>query len=62
VSGASIVVRPDVPVLFVRAVGGPAGAAAAFERLEATLGGPRGRRFWGWLRDGEYRNALLTAK
>ncbi len=36
-----------VPVIFVKAVGGPAGARQAFEILESVLGGHRGRRFYG---------------
>ncbi len=51
----AVVVREETPVLYVRAEGGPAGAPAAFARLEAALGGPRGRRFYGWLHEGEYR-------
>ena len=56
---ASVVHRDPVPVLYVRADGGPAGAPAAFARLEATLGGPKGRRFLGWFRDGEYRACVV---
>jgi hypothetical protein len=52
---SSVVVRTEVPVLYVRAEGGPAGAPQAFARLEAALGGPRGRRFYGWFHRGEYR-------
>ncbi len=55
----SLLTRVETPVLFVRASGGPAGAAAAFARLEAALGGPRGRRFWGWLQAGEYRACVV---
>ena len=56
---ASVVHRDPVPVLYVRADGGPAGAPEAFERLEATLGGPKGRGFLGWFRDGEYRACVV---
>ena len=57
---AKVVTRSEAPVLFVRAEGGPAGAPAAFARLEAALGGPRGRRFWGWFHRGEYRACAET--
>ena len=53
--GDSVVVREETPVLYVRAEGGPAGAPGAFARLETALGGPRGRRFYGWFHGGEYR-------
>ncbi len=56
---SSIVSREEVAVLFVEAEGGPAGASAAFARLEMALGGPRGRRFYGWLLDGRYRACAL---
>ena len=46
--------------MYVRADGGPAGAPDAFARLETALGGPRGRRFLGWLKDGEYRACAVV--
>jgi hypothetical protein len=55
----SVVVLAEVPVLYVRAERGPEGAAAAFAALERALGGPRGRRFYGWLKDGEYRACVV---
>jgi DNA gyrase inhibitor GyrI len=47
--------RPEVPVMFVRAVGGPAGSAAAFERLERPLPTLRGRKFFATCRGQDYR-------
>ena len=53
-----------VPVLFVKAEGGPAGARKAFEHLEWVLGSHRGRRFYGTY-DGltrEYRACVEETK
>jgi DNA gyrase inhibitor GyrI len=61
VSESEVIERPEVPVLYVAATGGPAGAPAAFERLERALGGPRGRRFLGWY-DGEEYRACVARK
>lgn len=42
-----IVTLDDVEVAYVEADGGPAGARAAFDRLESHLPSMRGRRFYG---------------
>jgi hypothetical protein len=47
--------RAEVPVLFVRAEGGPAGAPAAFQELESRLPTLRGRKFFATCRGEEYR-------
>jgi len=52
--------RSEVPVLFVRAEGGPAGSAAAFEDLEGRLPTLRGRKFLATCRGGEYRACVKT--
>lgn len=41
--------------MYVRAEGGPAGAAAAFHTLEGQLASLRGRKFFGTFHAGEYR-------
>lgn len=41
------VARPDVPVMYVESATGFAGAADAFDRLEAKLPGLTGRKFYG---------------
>jgi hypothetical protein len=48
-------VLEDIVVMYVPAEGGPAGAGAAFDRLEAYLPGLKGRKFYGTLHAGEYR-------
>jgi hypothetical protein len=47
--------RDAIPVLFVRAEGGPAGASAAFEELERRLPTLRGRKFFATCRGRDYR-------
>lgn len=47
--------RAEVEVLFVRAEGGPAGAPAAFEKLERRLPTLRGRKFYATCRGDDYR-------
>ena len=49
------VVLEDVPVMYVEAVGGPAGAALSFEALESRLMSLLGRRFYGVVHHGQYR-------
>ena len=51
--------RSDVAVLYVPAEHGPVGAADAFTQLEEALGGPRGRRFFGWLQSADYRARVV---
>ena len=41
------VTRPDVPVMYVESATGFAGAADAFDRLEAKLPSLKGRKFYG---------------
>jgi len=45
----------DIEVMGVVAEGGPPGAPAAFETLDARIGSPRGRRFYGTYDGREYR-------
>ncbi|MBI2900418.1 MAG: hypothetical protein HYY17_09540 [Planctomycetes bacterium] len=45
----------EIPVTYVVADGGVGGSRAAFDRLEAKVGSLKGRRFFGALRQGEYR-------
>ncbi len=45
----------DIQVMYLRAEGGPTGARAAFEKLEAKLPALRGRKFYGTYQSGEYR-------
>ena len=47
--------RAEVPVLFVRASGGPAGAPGAFEKLESRLPTLRRRKFFATCRGADYR-------
>lgn len=47
--------RAEIPVLFVRAEGGPAGAQAAFQELESRLPTLRGRKFFATCRGDDYR-------
>lgn len=47
--------RAEVEVLFVRADRGPAGAPAAFEKLERRLSTLRGRKFLATCRADDYR-------
>jgi hypothetical protein len=42
-----LIQRDETPVMFVRAVDEPDGIRRAWERLEAQVGAPRGRRFFG---------------
>ena len=51
----------EIPVMFVRAEGGPAGARQAFATLESRLPSPNGRRFYGTLHQGEYRACVAIA-
>jgi hypothetical protein len=54
-----IVFRVELPVLFVQAEGGAAGAHAAFEHLERAIGPLNGRRFYGWYQGGTYRACVV---
>ncbi|MHC4223319.1 MAG: hypothetical protein ACYSX0_09710 [Planctomycetota bacterium] len=47
--------RPEIRVMCVRAEGGPAGSAAAFEKLESRLSTLRGRKFFATCRGQDYR-------
>ncbi|MHC4134051.1 MAG: hypothetical protein ACYTDU_16270 [Planctomycetota bacterium] len=47
--------RAEIPVMFVRADGGPAGAPAAFETLESRLPTLRGRKLFATCRGSDYR-------
>jgi hypothetical protein len=49
------IVLQDIQVIYVSAEGGPAGAHAAFDRLESFLPSLRGRKFYGTFHGGEYR-------
>ena len=44
-----------VPVMFVKAEKGPKGAFQAMQRLEKTIGSPKGRKFYGTYQNGEWR-------
>lgn len=50
----------DIPIMFVRAKGGPAGARQAFAMLEAKLSSPKGRRFYATFHRGDYRACVAT--
>lgn len=52
----------DVPVMYVLAEGGPAGAREAFNRLEGKLPSLRGRKFYGVFQPetGEYRACVAV--
>jgi hypothetical protein len=52
-----LVVRPEVPVMYVESAAGLAGAAEAFRQLEARLPGLKRRKFYGTFQppDGPYR-------
>jgi hypothetical protein len=52
-----VVVRPEVPVMYVESAAGLAGAAEAFRQLEARLPGLKRRKFYGTFQppDGPYR-------
>ena len=45
----------DIPVMYIKAEGGTAGARQAFHKLESGLPSLRGRRFYGTYQAGEYR-------
>ena len=49
------VTRDDIDVMCVIASGGPSGAPAAFQALEAPLKSLKGRKFYGTYLAGEYR-------
>jgi hypothetical protein len=52
----------DVPVMYVVAEGGPAGAREAFNRLEGKFASLRGRKFYGVFQPqtGEYRACVAV--
>ncbi len=54
VSHISEINLQDIPVMFVVAEGGPAGASSAFDKLEQALPSLKGRRFYGTFLNGEY--------
>jgi len=47
----------DKKVIYVRAEGGLSGIKGAWDKLEAKIGGPKGRKFYGayYAQTGEYR-------
>src|SRR5712692_5498390 len=59
----SPVVLADMPVMYVESATGLAGAAQAFDRLEARLPGLKGRKFYGTFQrpDGPYRACVAIA-
>jgi len=50
-----LVTRDPIRVMYVVSPNGTAGAAEAFDRLEARLSSLKGRKFYGTLLNGEYR-------
>lgn len=50
----------DIPVTYVAAENGPAGAAEAFRLLESRLPSLKRRRFYGSVQAGEYRACVRT--
>lgn len=51
----------EIPVMSVKADGGPSGAAEAFQKLESALGGNfSGRRFYGTFHKDEYWTNVAT--
>lgn len=50
----------DIDVMCVVADGGPNGGPDAFAALEALLGSPRGRKFYGTYSHGEYRACVAV--
>ena len=55
------VVLADIPVMCIQAVGGLAGMAEAWVKLEAPLGSLRGRRFYGVYWKGSYWACVAAA-
>lgn len=50
----------DIDVMYVIAEGGPSGAPAAFEEIEAAIGSLRGRRFFATYDGDEYRACVAV--
>lgn len=54
------IVLDDIEVMYVPAVGGPAGARQAFDKLESFFPSLRGRKFYGTARAVDYRACVAV--